>query len=419
MMSQAPATATANAERRRARLRDLGITVGTLPPGPLNAIADVPGVRVGHTTLIRGDGPLEVGRGPVRTGVTAIHPHEGDAFVSSVPAAIAVLNGTGEITGRSHVDELGLLESPILITNTLSVGEVHRACVEWLCRRNPTIGPRHFVVPVVAETFDGFLNDAVGQHVTREHVFAALDGAAGGAVAEGNVGGGTGMRLFGFKGGIGTASRTVPVEDAVYTLGVLVQGNFGNRADLLVDGVPVGPELVGYAPPDTPRIGGHESTAPVPFEPTEPTWRGPGDEPQKDGSVIVVIATDAPLSERQLARLCRRGMLGLSRVGSTSGNTSGDLLIAFSNAPANRVDRFDSSPHLAAVRLADGRLGGLFQATVEATAEAVLNALVAAETMVGRDGNTSHALPHDLLCDVMRRHGRLTPPAGGEQRSIN
>jgi D-aminopeptidase len=391
----------------RPRLRDLGVTIGTLPPGPLNAITDVPGVRVGHTTLIRGDGPLEVGRGPVRTGVTAIHPHEGDAFSSSVPAAIAVLNGTGEITGRSHVDELGLLETPILITNTLSVGEAHRACVEWLCRRNPTIGTRHFVVPVVAETFDGFLNDAAGQHVTREHVFAALDGAAGGPVPEGNVGGGTGMRLFGFKGGVGTASRAILVEDDAFTVGVLVQGNFGGRADLLVDGVPVGRELVDYTPSEVPGSGGRGPAGPGLLDSNRP---GPADR-QKDGSVIVVIATDAPLSERQLGRLCRRGMLGLSRVGSTSGNTSGDLLIAFSNATANRMDRFDSSPRLMAERLADSRLGDLFQATVEATAEAVLNALVAAETMVGRDGNAAHALPHDRLCDVMRRYGRL----GGER----
>ena len=369
----------------RPRLRDLGITIGAMAPGPLNAITDVPGVRVGHATVIHGEGPLRVGQGPARTGVTAIHPHEGSAFRSLVPAAIAVLNGAGEITGRSQVDEYGLLESPILITNTLSVGAVHRACVEWLIEREPTLGTQHFAIPVVAETFDGFLNDIAGQHVTREHVYAALDGASGGPVAEGNVGGGTGMLLFGFKGGIGTASRLVPhggTGGRAYTLGVLVQGNFGARQDLLVDGVPVGREIADLMPMV-------------------------GEAAGREGSVIVVIGTDAPLSDRQLARLCRRGMLGLSRVGSVAGHTSGDLLLAFANAPENRVDRLDESPLQARVQVNDSQLNPFFRATVEATAEAVLNAMVAAETMVGRDGNTAHALPHDRLREIMRAHGRL------------
>src|SRR5215213_7890145 len=215
------------------RLRELGITIGTMEAGPLNAITDVPGVRVGHTTLIRGEGALRVGQGPVRTGVTAIHPHEGSTFTAQVPAAIAVLNGAGEITGRSQVDEYGTLESPILITNTLSVGTVHRGCIEWMVRREPTLGHQDFAIPVVAETYDGMLNDIAGQHVTEEHVFAALDSAAGGPVAEGNVGGGTGMSLFGFKGGIGTSSRVVEIGDLRYTVGVLVQGNFGQRTQLL------------------------------------------------------------------------------------------------------------------------------------------------------------------------------------------
>jgi D-aminopeptidase len=366
---------------KRPRLRDLGITLGTLPTGPLNAVTDVPGVRVGHTTLITGDGPLQPGHGPVRTGVTAVHPHEGNAFASSVPAAIEVLNGTGEITGRSHVDELGLLESPIVLTNTFSVGEAHRALVEWLSRHTPSLGTQHFTVPVVAETFDGFLNDAAGQHISRDHVFAALDSATSGPVLEGNVGGGTGMLLFRFKGGIGTASRVVPVGGTSYTVGVLIQSNFGSREHLLVDGVPVGLEI-----PD--------------LLPTRGT-------PPGDGSIIVVIATDAPLSDRQLRRLCRRGMLGLGRVGSTAGNTSGDLLIAFSNAQENRVDRSDARPLRHGTFIADGHVNPLFDATVEATAEAVLNALVAAQTMTGRDGNTAYALPHDRLQEIMRRHGRL------------
>ncbi|HET7036833.1 MAG TPA: P1 family peptidase [Thermomicrobiaceae bacterium] len=356
------------------RLRDLGITIGTMPTGPLNAITDVPGVRVGHATVIQGEGA-----NAARTGVTAIHPHEGSAFTSLVPAAIAILNGAGEITGRSQVDEFGTIESPILITSTHYVGAVHRAVIDWLAVHEPGLGP-WFVIPVVAETYDGFLNDAVTQHVTREHVFAAIDGASGGPVAEGNVGGGTGMTLFGFKGGVGTASRQVELGGRRYTIGVEVQGNFGARENLLVDGVPVGLEITDLL-----------------------SERGtPG-----EGSIIVVIGTDAPLSDRQLARLCRRGMLGLGRVGSTARNSSGDLLLAFSNTPQNRVPRQSDEPFIASVRLSDDHINEVFQATVEATAEAVLNAMVAAETMVGRDGNVVHALPHDRLREIMRRYGRL------------
>ncbi|HET8628893.1 MAG TPA: P1 family peptidase, partial [Thermomicrobiales bacterium] len=363
--------------------RDLGIAIGTMAPGPLDAITDVPGVRVGHATVIHGAGPLRVGQGPARTGVTAIHPHEGSAYASEVPAAMEVLNGAGEMTGRAQVDEYGWLETPILITNTLSVGAVHRGCVEWLTRHEPSLGAgQDFVIPVVAETFDGFLNDVAGQHVTTEHVFAALDGASGGPVAEGNVGGGTGMTLFGFKGGIGTASRVVPLDEHRYTVGVLVQGNFGRRPDLLVDGVPVGLEIADLLPE-----------------------RGPAVE--KDGSIIVVIGTDAPFTDRQLRRLCRRGMLGLGRVGATARQSSGDLLLAISNAPACRIDRFDRAPLLTTPRINDERIDDFFQATIEATAEAVLNALVAAETLTGRDGNTAHALPHDRLREVMGRYGRL------------
>jgi D-aminopeptidase len=371
---------TSNAERRP-RLRDLGIIIGSLPTGQFNAITDVAGVRVGHRTVIHGDGELRAGQGPARTGVTAIHPHEGSAFASRVPAAIKVLNGAGEMTGRSQVNEYGLLETPILITNTLSVGAAHQACVEWLCRLEPTLGTQHFVIPVVAETFDGWLNDIAGQHVTAEHVWAALDGATSGPVAEGNVGGGTGMRLFGHKGGIGTASRVVTVADQRYTVGVLVQANFGILGDLLVDGVPVGRELAS--------------------EPHEP-------DTSKDGSVIVVIGTDAPLSDRQLGRLCRRGMLGLSRAGGVGRNSSGDILIAFSNHTANRVDLVTPEAVRTLRQLADTRIDELFVATIEATEEAVLNALVAAETMTGRDGNTVEGFPHDRLVEIMLRHDRLS-----------
>jgi D-aminopeptidase len=383
----------------RPRLRDLGITIGTGPTGPLNAITDVPGVRVGHTTVIHGDGAMRVGEGPARTGVTAIHPHEGSAFTATVPAAIAVLNGAGEITGRSQVDEWGILESPILITNTLSVGTVHRGAIDWLVAHEPTLGQQDFAI---AETYDGNLNDIAGQHVTVAHTLAALDNAASGPVAEGNVGGGTGMMLFGFKGGIGTSSRRVPLAAREYTVGVLVQGNFGRRPHLLVDGVPVGREITDLLP---------EQFPPAPT----------GDE-RKEGSIIVVIATDAPLSDRQLARLCRRGMLGIGRVGGIAGHSSGDLLLAFSNAPEVRVPRRapenaagEVEPLLVTPRLYDGLLDPIFAATIDATAEAILNALVAAETMTGRDGNTARALPHDRLRAIMQRHGRLgdTSPEAG------
>lgn len=377
----------------RSRLRDLGIAIGTAPTGPLNAITDVPGVRVGHTTVIHGAGALRVGTGPARTGVTAIHPHEGSTFTAQVPAAIAALNGAGEITGRSQVDEWGTLESPILITNTLSVGTVHRACIDWLVAREPTLGQQDFAIPVVAETYDGFLNDIAGQHITAAHVFGALDSARGGPVAEGNVGGGTGMMLFGFKGGSGTASRLVPLAGREYTIGVLVQGNFGRREDLLVDGVPVGREITDLRAELYPTI-------PAPAE-------------RKEGSIIVIIATDAPLSDRQLARLCRRGMLGISRVGGIAGHTSGDLLLAFSNAPEVRVPRRPATtaggaidPLLVTPRLHDGLLDPIFVAVIDATAEAILNALVA-ETLTGRDGNTAHALPHERLREIVRRYGRL------------
>ncbi len=331
--------------------------------------------------MIHGDGELQVGKGPARTSVTAIHPHEGSAFASLVPAAIEVLNGAGEMTGRSQVDEYGLLESPILLTNTLSVGAVHRACIEWLCRHEPTLGTQHFVIPVVAETFDGYLNDIAGQHVTAEHVWSALDGAQSGPVAEGNVGGATGMRLFGFKGGIGTASRVVTIAEEPYTIGVLVQANFGTPGDLIVAGVPVGQELTAL-------------TRAQPF----------ATETARDGSVIVVITTDAPLSDRQLARICRRGMLGLSRAGGVGRNSSGDILITFSNHPANRVDRLAVEAVRTVRQLADTRIDELFVGTIEATEEAVLNALVAAETMTGRDGHTVEAISHDLLTAILRRH---------------
>ncbi len=355
------------------RLRELGIAPGIHPTGPLNAITDVPGVRVGHTTLIAGEGPLRIGEGPVRTGVTAIHPHAGSALRARCPAAIAVLNGSGEITGRSQVDEHGLLETPIVLTNTLSVGVAHRAAVDWVVREEGLADD--FVVPIVSETYDGVLNDIRGQHVRPEHVWAALDGASDGPVAEGNVGGGTGMALFQLKGGIGTSSRQLVLGERTFTVGVLVQGNYGRRHRLVVDGRPVGQE--------------HPELMPIRNTP----------EPAREGSVVVVIATDLPLSDRQLGRLTRRAMLGIARTGSIAAHTSGDLFLAFSNAPEVLVPRGGKGAPLFvdARRVHDAHLDPVFEAVVEATEESVLNAMVAAETMVGRDGNTLFALPHAWL----------------------
>jgi len=363
----------------RHRLRDLGIVTGTMPPGPLNAITDVPGVRVGLTTLIDPDLPI-------RTGVTAIHPHEGFVFNDLVPAAITVLNGAGEMTGRSQIDEYGLLETPILITNTLSVGAVHQATCEWLCANEPQLGSEFFVIPVVAETYDGFLNDTAGQHVRREHVFAALDSATSGPVEEGNTGGGTGMTTGRFKAGTGTASRMVELFGERYTIGVLVQSNFGAREDLLIDGVPVGREI----PDLLPEPGGS----------------------QKDGSIIVIVATDAPLSDRQLRRIATRAEVGVAQAGGIGRHSSGDIMLAFSNHPANRTPRGTSRGDrtgflLQRIQLNDRFIDPLFAATVEATSEAIGNALDAAETMIGRNGNTVHALPHHRLVEIMHRYGRI------------
>jgi D-aminopeptidase len=357
-----------------ARARELGIVVGQLPTGDLNAITDVAGVRVGHSTIIHGDGSAD--SMAARTGVTAIHPHEASVFRAMVPAAIEVLNGSGEITGRSQVDEYGYIESPILITNTFSVGAAHQAVTNWLCDNEPTLGSEHFIVPVVAETYDGFLNDVRGQHVREEHVRHALDSASSGPVEEGNVGGGTGMSLFQFKGGAGTSSRIVEIQRQPYTLGVYVQANTGRREDLTIAGVPVGQEISDLRP--TP--GGHDPDG---------------------GSIIVVIATDAPLSDRQCRRLCMRGMMGLGRVGLKAGNSSGDLLIAFSNNSECRLDRFSTVVAIRPSRLDDRHMNGLFNATVEATAEAVLNALVAAETLTGHRGNTVYGIPQDRLLKVL------------------
>lgn len=361
----------------RVRARDLGIATGEMAPGPLNAITDVAGVLVGHATIVRGDGPLKVGEGPVRTGVTAVLPHR-EVWTAGVLAATHTLNGDGELTGTHWIRDLETLASAVLITNTGSVGAVHEAAIRFALERH---GGGTYL-PVVGETWDGRLNDIAGFHVRREHVYAALDGAAAGPVAEGNVGGGTGMVCYGFKGGIGTASRRLPADRGGFTVGALLQANFGRRSTLTVDGVPVGREMP--LPP---------AAASLDAQP-----RG------REGSVIVVLATDAPVSSRQLERMCRRATLGLARTGTWSGNGSGDIFVGFSTA--NRFAAADR-PREQAVRWYDpGRMDPLFQATVEAVEEAVLNALTKAETMTGINGTTVEGLPYELLRQVRAKYGR-------------
>ena len=354
------------------RARDLGIHLGALPPGPLNAITDVPGVRVAHTTLISGEGPLRVGSGPVRTGVTVIQPRQAPAWEEPCFAGCPRLNGAGELTGLEWLRESGLLTTPIGLTNTHSVGVVRDALVKDAVRNRPT-GPGFWVVPVVGETYDGLLNDTNGFHVREEHVFEALAKAHGGALDEGNVGGGTGMTCHGFKGGIGSSSRMV---EAGYVIGVLVQANYGRRERLRIDGVPVG-ELI--------PVG----QVPLPQAPVSA---------QTDGSIIVVIATTAPLLPHQCNRLAQRAALAIGRMGGLGEHGSGDLILTFATGnaglpsePSSRVDPVNLS------MLPNAQMNALFEATVEATEEAIVNALVAAETMTGRDGVTAHRLPHDRL----------------------
>jgi D-aminopeptidase len=356
----------------RARLRDLGISVGLLPPGPANAITDVPGVTVGHTTLIAGSGPHVPGEGPIRTGVTAIVPHRGNCYEQRVPAAIHVLNGAGEMTGRSQVEEWGVLVTPIYLTSTHNVGLVYDAAVEYALQQSPAIVQRSgFVIPVVAECNDGGLNDSYGRHVRQEHVFAALAAAASGPVDEGCVGAGTGMISYQYKGGIGTASRRVALAGG-FTVGALVLANHGSRDHLSVAGVPVG------------------QLSKVPY----PSWRPPT-PPQREGSIIMVVATDAPLLPSQLRRLAVRATLGLARTGTVSGHGSGDIAIAFSVGNLIPVDSPESFDTWRAVR--DSAINPLFAATVEATEEAVLNALTAAHTLDGRDGRIAEAIDLDEL----------------------
>ena len=366
---------------QKERARQLGVPFdGT--PGPLDSITDVVGVEVGETTLISGSGPLKVGEGPVRTGVTVVLPR-GKGSADPVYAGWFSLNGNGEMTGTTWVEESGFLEGPVAITNTHSVGVVRDAMIAWGLKHTAQAQP--WSLPVVAETWDGWLNDINGFHVKPVDVFAALDGARGGPVPEGNVGGGTGMVCYGFKGGTGTASRVLTAEQGGYTVGVLVQCNCGRRPQLTIAGTPVGREI-----PDG-----------APYARLEAP---PGSEESGDvGSIIIVVATDAPLLPHQLKRLARRAALGLARTGSTSGNGSGDIFIAFSTANPGA----DKTPGPNAVQtVSNERISPLFGATVEATEEAIVNAMVGAETMTGVDGHTVNALPHEELKRVLKKYNR-------------
>jgi D-aminopeptidase len=370
-----------------ARARDLGVPFdGT--PGPLNAITDVAGVLVGHTTLIEGSGKLVVGKGPVRTGVTAVLPRAATALLQQFAfAGWFSENGNGEMTGTTWVEESGFLEGPVLITNTHSVGVVRDAVIAWRVAHGPADATDSWwSLPVVAETWDGWLNDINGFHVKPEHVFHALDSAHGGSVEEGSVGGGTGMICNGFKGGIGTSSRKLAEKDGGYLVGVLVQCNYsgGTRENLRIAGIPVGREI---------HIEG-----PDPY-----SWMPP--EFTERGSIIVVVATNAPLLPHQLKRIARRVPLALGRNGSIAGNDSGDIFIAFStaNAGANELG------HVVALQmLPNDSLDPLFAATVQATEEAIVNAMVAATDMTGIDDHRVHALPHDQLRAVLAKYHRLT-----------
>ena len=369
--------------QQQVRARAIGIPFdGT--PGPLNAITDVAGVTVGYSTIIRGEGKLEVGKGPVRTGVTAILPRGEKSFDDAVYAGVFSLNGNGEMTGTAWIEEGGFLEGPLMITNTHSVGVVRDAVIQWrVSKGGPDATGFSWSLPAVAETYDGYLNDINGFHVKPEHAVEALENAKGGPVAEGSVGGGTGMMCFEFKGGMGTASRVVKSKGAEgappqsYTVGAIVQSNFGLRPQLMIAGVPVGKEIP----------------------------EGAIRKQQESGSIIVAIATDAPLLPHQLKRLARRATHGLARTGGTSGNGSGDLFIAFSTANAGVAS--PEKPTHSVQTIPNDRLDGIFTATVQAVEEAIINSLVANESMTGAEGRKVIALPHDRVRDVLKKYGRL------------
>ena len=371
---------------QKPRARDIGVPfIGAT--GPFNAITDVQGIEVGYSTIISGNGKNVVGQGPIRTGVTAIFPRGKANKFSPVYANWYSLNGNGEMTGTTWVTESGFLETPILITNTNSVGVVRDAVLKWYVDTDWYSGEDWwYTYPVVAETYDGFLNDIYGFHVKEENVLEAIQNASGGKIAEGNVGGGTGMMCLGFKGGTGTSSRVITVNDLDYTVGALVQANFGAKRNLSIAGVPVGRELkdtlnyVFNAPPQSRRQEG-------------------------DGSIIVVVATDAPLLPHQLKRIAQRIPLGVGIVGGRGSNGSGDIFIAFSTANKNAFDREKTTK---VETISNDRLTPLFEATVQSVEEAIINAMIAAETMEGINGNKAYALPHDLLIDLLKKYKRFS-----------
>lgn len=369
----------------RPRARDLSIVIGSLAPGLTNSISDVPETLVGHTTLVEGQGALRPGVGPVRTGVTVILPHGGNVFREKVVGAVHVINAFGKSAGLAQVAELGAIESPIGLTNTLNVGLVMDALVEHVLEQNPDLGSRvsGSVNIVVGECNDSFLNDIRGRHVRAEHVRAALAQTSSGPVEEGTVGAGTGMSCFGFKGGIGSASRRLPQEQGSYTVGVMALSNFGQQPDLVVDGIPVGRELAAATRCDGPSSPG--------------------------GSIMMILGTDAPLSSRQLGRVARRCAVGLARIGSYVDHGSGDFVIAY----GLRRKKWAARAMEGLAIEESGQINLLFRAAAEATEEAILNSMLRAEAVVGRDGNTREALPIDRLVDIMLRHGRQVghPPS--------
>ena len=365
------------------RARDLGIPFDG-NPGKYNSITDVKGILVGHETIIEGDGNLIVGKGPVRTGVTSILPR--GMNYDPVFAGWYSLNGNGEMTGTTWVEESGFLEGPIMITNTHSVGVVRDAVIEWSYKNKffktlYNIKDLFWTLPVVAETYDGSLNDINGFHVKKEHAFNALNNPKGGIVSEGNVGGGTGMTCHGFKGGIGTSSRKIVLKEKEYTLGVLVQANYGNRNQLTIAGVPVGKEIKDLLPKIT-------------F----------GEKQEGLGSIIVIVATDAPFLPNQLKRLARRVPVGISRVGGFGSNGSGDIFITFSTANPGAFNREE----IGNINfLPNDLMNPFLNATGQATEEAIINALISAETMTGINNNTVYKLPHDRLKDILKKYNRL------------
>src|SRR6188768_1975378 len=365
---------------QKPRARDIGIPFEGVT-GKNNAITDVSGVEVGYSTIISGQGRNILGKGPVRTGVTAILPRGRNN--NPVYANWYTLNGNGEMTGTTWLTESGFLETPIMITNTNSVGTVRDAVLKWYVKKGWYKEDFWYTYPVVAKTYDGFLNDIYGFHVKETNAFEALDSAKSGFIKEGNVGGGTGMMCLGFKGGSGTSSRVIKIRDSTYTLGVFVQSNFGRKRNLTIAGVPVGKELI-----DTLN---NEFKAPPSYQ-------------AGDGSIIVVVATDAPLLPHQLKRVVQRVSLGIGQVGGQGTNGSGDIFIAFSTA---NPTAFQRANFIKVESLPNDEINPLFEATIQATEEAIINAMVAAETMVGINGNKSYALPHKLVIDILKKYNRI------------